>query len=79
MTIRIEAGVIYVEGRCPLDDAERLFVAIREHPRAPVDIHLAERLHMAVAQILLALGPELRGRCADPFLDQHVLASARAG
>jgi hypothetical protein len=73
MTVRVAGDAIYLEGRCAVDDAEPLFLAIREHPRLPVDIHLAERLHLAVAQVLLALRPELRGQPADPFLARFVL------
>jgi hypothetical protein len=73
MSVRVAGDAIYLEGRCPVDDAEPLFAAIREHPGLPVDIHTAERFHLAVAQVLLALGPELRGMPADPFLARFVL------
>jgi hypothetical protein len=73
MSVRVATDAIYLEGRCPVDDAEPLFVAIREHPRLPIDIHNTQRLHLAVAQVLLALGPELRGQPADPFLARFVL------
>jgi hypothetical protein len=79
MTVRVDSGVIQVEGRCPVDDAERLFIAIREHPSLPVDIHQVEWLHMAVAQVLLALKPELRGKTADLFLAQHIFGPSYAG
>ena len=85
MTISVDASAIHVAGRCPVDDAERLFCAIREHPALPVDIYLAQGLHMAVVQVLLALAPQLRGKPADRFLaqamsgspDEHGLATSR--
>ena len=79
MTVRIDSDAIHLEGRCPVDDAEQLFAAIREHPALPVDIHHAQWLHMAVAQVLLALTPELRGKAADPFLARYILGSSYAG
>lgn len=78
MTVRVGETAIHLEGRCLVDDAEGLLVAIQDHPAMPVDVAGAERLHMAVAQVLLALKPQLRGMVTDPFLARYILGRAYA-
>lgn len=73
MTVIVAADAIRLAGRCLIEDAEQLLVAIQENPDLPVDVERAERLHMAVAQILLAQKPSLRGMVADPFLARYIL------
>jgi hypothetical protein len=73
MTVRLGDDAIHLEGRCLADDAEQLLVALQAQPVLPVDVERAERLHMAVVQVLLACKPHVRGVVADPFLARHVL------
>jgi hypothetical protein len=73
MSVIVTDDAIRLEGRCLVEDAERLLVAIHDNPHLPVDVEAAERLHMAVAQILWALRPSLRGMVADPFLARYIL------
>jgi hypothetical protein len=79
MTVVVADDAIHLEGRCRVEDAEQLLVAIQENPHLPVDVEKAERLHMAVAQILLALKPSLRGIVADPFLARYILGRSYDG
>lgn len=72
MSVRIDGGAIYLEGRCMVEDAETLLVAIQENPEMPIDLAGLQRLHMAVAQVLLALKPPIRGEPPDIFLSRNV-------
>lgn len=72
MTVRIDGGTIYLEGRCPVDDAEALLVALQDAPASTVDVSGVRRLHMAVVQIVLAIKPTLRGSPPDPFLRAYL-------
>lgn len=73
MTVRVAESAIWLEGRCLVEDAETLHLALHDHPGWPVDVGHVERLHMAVVQVLLARRPALRGTLADPFLARYVL------
>ncbi|MEJ5979341.1 hypothetical protein WG901_21990 [Novosphingobium sp. PS1R-30] len=72
MSVRIEKGVVYLEGRCMAEDAELLLVAIQENPQMRVDIAGMLRAHMAVVQVLLAFRPTIVGEASDKFLSRHV-------
>lgn len=73
MSIAVEENVIRLSGRCGAEEAETLLAALREAPGRAVDLEKAERLHLAVVQILLAARPPLAGRPDAPFLLAHVL------
>ncbi|WP_428333292.1 hypothetical protein [Novosphingobium sp.] len=73
MTVIVTDNAIRLEGRCLVEDAEHLLVAIQDNPDLAVDVASAERLHMAVAQILWALKPRLQGMVGDPFLARYIL------
>lgn len=73
MSVRIADNTICLEGRCLVEDAETLLLALQEAPGSPVDVSGVQRMHMAVAQILLAARPPLRGRPEDPFVVRHIL------
>lgn len=60
--------MIFLEGRCTAEDAEALLVALRETPGSKVDASGVTRLHLAVAQILLALRPDICSMPANPLL-----------
>ena len=79
MTLSMTDDAIHLVGRCMAGDAEHLLVAIQQNPHLPVDVAKAERLHMAVAQILWALKPALRGMVADPFLARYILGKSYEG
>lgn len=73
MTVRIDGDTIHLVGRCSAEDADALLVALQEDPGRTVDLGAAQRLHLAVAQVLLATRPSVRGVPASDFLAQHLL------
>ena len=73
MSVRVEEEVIYLTGRCLAEDAEALLVALQENPARIVDLESAQRLHLAVAQVLLAAGAQTRGTPAGAFLVRHLV------
>ncbi|WP_333572955.1 hypothetical protein [Sphingomonas sp.] len=73
MTVRIEAEVIHLTGRCQAEDADTLLIALQEQPGRIVDMADVQRLHLAVAQVLLAARPAVRGVPASDFLARHLL------
>ena len=75
MSVRIAEDAVILEGRCLVEDAETLLVALKEHTGLPVDVSGVERLHMAVVQILFVLRPDLRGTVRDPFLARQLFWS----
>ncbi|HWW55862.1 MAG TPA: hypothetical protein VN047_03115 [Sphingopyxis sp.] len=68
MTVRREGQTVFLEGRCTAEDAETLLVALRDEPGAEVDASAVTRLHLAVAQILLALRPHICSMPQNPIL-----------
>ena len=73
MTVRIEPDGIHLVGRCSAEDADALLVALQEQPGCTVDLGAAQRLHLAVAQVLLAARPPVRGVPANGFLARYLL------
>ena len=61
MTVVVAKGLINLEGRCLVEDAEPLLLALQDDPRATVEISGASRLHLAVVQILLATNARISG------------------
>ncbi|WP_374471170.1 hypothetical protein [Phenylobacterium sp.] len=81
MTVRVVEGIIRLEGACRAEEAEPLTALLQAELR-PVDLSACAALHAAVAQVLLAFAPELRGEPADAFLRERLapaLAGARNG
>lgn len=76
MSVRIAEEAIWLDGRCLVEDAETLLVAIQEWPAYPVDVTGAQRLHLAVLQVLLGCRPGLRGTIGNPFLARHIFGRA---
>jgi hypothetical protein len=72
MSVRVEGGVIYLAGRCPVEDAEDLLRALEEDAQATVDITGLQRLHMALIQVLLAVRPVIRGQAAAGPLSREI-------
>lgn len=79
MTVRIEDGIVHLEGDCPVEDAETLLEALLADAAAPVDWSGCETLHSAVLQVLMAVAPALRGTPADPFLRRWVAPALPGG
>jgi hypothetical protein len=73
MSVRVEEGVIHLTGRCLAEDAEALLVALQEGPERIVDLAEAQRLHLAVVQLLLAARPQICGMAENTFLPAHVV------
>jgi hypothetical protein len=71
MSVRVEDEMIYLSGRCQAEDAEALLVALQEGPARSVDLAEVQRMHLAVAQILLATRPVIRGIPGNDFLARH--------
>lgn len=72
MSVRVVDGVIHLAGSCPVEDAEPLLAALLDGC-AQVDLSGATRMHMAVAQLLVARRPAIAGVPPDPFIARHVL------
>ena len=79
MSVHVSTDAIHLEGRCLVEDAETLLVALQQNPGMPIDLGRVQRLHMAVAQVLLALTPPLRGAPADLFLSHHIFGHSFDG
>ena len=73
MTVRLVDGAIGLEGACHLEDAVALLDLMTAHPELPIDLHKCTRVHMAVAQILLAGRPTVQRKSKDPFLKDWLL------
>jgi hypothetical protein len=65
MPLEMREGVLALSGDCAEADAEALAEALREAP-PPVDLTAATRLHAAVLQCLMALGPTIVAPPAAP-------------
>ncbi|MBO9711448.1 hypothetical protein [Sphingomonas sp.] len=78
MSVRVEGDVIHLEGACLVEDAEPLLVALQEGATR-VELAAATRLHLAVAQLLIARKPIILSHPADTFLHRHVLAPSGLG
>lgn len=72
MSVRVGDDAIVLEGRCSAADAETLLLALLERPSVVIDVSGVQKLHMAVAQILLALGQPVRGQPEAPFLVKYI-------
>lgn len=73
MSVRVEAEAIHLVGRCLAEDAEALLVALQEGSGRVVDLEGAQRLHLAVVQILLAARPPIRGVPDHEFIAGHLV------
>jgi hypothetical protein len=69
MTVRRrDDGTITLEGACGVEDAEPLLQMLIATPDGPIDWSACERLHAAVAQVVLAAGVRPVGPCGDPWI-----------
>ncbi|MCR5874533.1 hypothetical protein LRS10_10350 [Phenylobacterium sp. J426] len=60
MTVRREGDVVWLEGACRVEEAETVVGLLGAGMRT-VDLSRCQALHAAVAQVLLAFRPALRG------------------
>lgn len=67
MSVRLDDPVIFLEGVCPVEDAEQLLTLLQENMQRRVDLAHAGHLHTATVQVLLALQPTIVGQFADSF------------
>jgi len=71
MTVtRRDAESVVLEGTCGPEDAEALLQMLIETPGARLDWRPCNQLHAAVAQIVLAAGPEVQGPCGDAWVEK---------
>jgi hypothetical protein len=73
MSVRVENGVIHLEGICPVEDAEALVSALDRVSGPTVDMAACRQLHGAMVQVLLVFRPSLRGTPEDAFLRDYVI------
>jgi hypothetical protein len=66
------AGIIVLEGICPIEDAETLQGLIEAAPGATVDWRACDQAHAAVIQVLLATRSPLQGPPRGDFLRAHL-------
>ncbi len=73
MTIRrADDGTIYLEGACPVEDAEPLLQMLLATPGAPVDWTQCTKPHTAVVQVVLAAGTVPAGPWGDVWIVRWV-------
>jgi anti-anti-sigma regulatory factor len=68
MSARLDGNVIVLEGACRVEDAEPLLGWLQADRGLIVDLTGAEQLHTAVLQVLMAMGPTLKGTARDAFI-----------
>jgi hypothetical protein len=73
VTVRAFPDGIALEGNCPAEDAEALLGLLIENAGSMVDLAECGSVHTAVAQVLLAARPAIRGVPADPLLADWIL------
>jgi hypothetical protein len=79
MTVHCTGDVIFLEGVCPVEDAEDLLVLLQEKPDRQVDLSLCERPHSAVVQVMLAASPKLCGADPQGFLQEWIVSTLKPG
>ena len=80
MTVRREGATIYLEGACPVEEAETLAALLDTPGDWTVELSGCRQMHTALVQGLLRYSPVVRGTPADPFLSRLVApALTRAG
>ncbi len=78
MTVRLaEDGVVRLEGRCPIEDAEQLQQRLLENPVAVVDWQDCTHAHAAVVQVILVGGPVVSGPAAWDFLNEFIAPATK--
>lgn len=70
MSVRVEGDTVHLAGRCLAEDAEALLVALQEGAQI-VDLAKVQRMHLAVAQVLLSARPAVQGSPDNAFLARY--------
>lgn len=73
MSVRVADGVIFLAGRCRIEEAETLLGYLLEDSDRRVDLSACEALHSAVVQVMMATRPAIAGKPVDPFLCAYVV------
>jgi hypothetical protein len=79
MSVRLDGGLIILEGQCGLADAPALLSLLTVSDGRPVDVSRALTVHAAVWQVLMARQPCLHGKASDPLLARWLLQEAPQG
>jgi hypothetical protein len=77
MSVKLGSGEAVIVNDGDLDDARALDAWLREDPSRGVVLDSCGHLHGAVAQVLLVLGPRLRGRPSDAFVRDWLVPALR--
>jgi len=75
MTVRLKEDVVFLEGACPVEDAETLAGILDIKPDRIVDLTRCTSLHAALIQAVMVFGVRLRGNTDDEFLRTWILPS----
>ncbi|MET7246762.1 hypothetical protein ABZT49_25750 [Methylobacterium sp. EM32] len=78
MPFALTDDCVLLTGHCPIDDAEPLLDALRGMADPVVDLSGLHQAHTAVVQVLMAVGPVIRGGPADPVAAACLGALKRA-
>ena len=68
MPMRIEDGVITLDGHCAIEEAQPLFDLLGGIDAPIFDVTQAKSLHTAIVQLILASSGSVRGASASPLL-----------
>lgn len=75
MTVSLDDNIVYLAGRCRVEDAEPLLRHLTAADPPAVDISKAEHIHSAVLQVLLAARPRIHGGDPCSFIGQWIVAA----
>ena len=73
MTVRLDTGVVRLDGDCAVEDAETLLALLLDQPAAAIDLAQCTRLHLAVVQVLLVAHRPIAAPPGDPFLRDFIV------
>jgi len=77
MSLTFGADEAIIVGQGDLDDARALDAWLRKDPTRVVNLEGCGHLHSAVVQVLLVLGPRLRGLPTDSFVKEWLVPALR--
>ncbi|UHC20161.1 hypothetical protein LRS73_32920 (plasmid) [Methylobacterium currus] len=69
---------LLLTGHCPIEESEPLLDALRGMADPVVDVTGLDQAHTAILQVLMAVGPAIRGCPADPVAASCLGALKRA-
>ncbi len=79
MSVRRDGSVVYLEGDCPVQDAEALAAFLEERAGMTVDLSQCRQLHTALVQALLRFRPSVQGAPDSAFVRDTIIPALRAG